>query len=124
MIPGPLRPRALATLINVGGRSARARDVGGELRRRAREQAAACLAAEQPRARAVEVHVLPRPGRLAPRACRDVKIDERLGARAFGTGGSDEPCARVVENLEFQIVAVCPRGDARPCCPARSGQLC
>ena len=124
MIPGPLRPRALATLINGGDRPARALDVAGELRRHAREQVAACLAAEQRRARAVEVLVLPRPGRLAPRACRDVMIDEQLGARAFGTSGSDEPCARDVENLEFQRAASCPRGGARPCCPATSGQLC
>ena len=124
MIPGPLRPRALATLINVGDRPARALDVAGELRRHAREQAAACLAAEQRRARAVEVHVLTRPGRLAPRACRDVMIDLQPGARAFGTSGSHEPSARGVENLEFQRAASCPRGCARPCCPATSGQLC
>jgi hypothetical protein len=124
MIPGALRPRALATSFNGGDRPARARDVGGELRRHAREQAAACLAAEQRSARAVEVHVLPRPGRLSPRACRDVKIEERPGARAYGVGGSDEPCARDVENLEFQRAASCPRGGARPCCPATSGQLC
>ena len=124
MIPGPLRPRALATLINGGDRPARALDVAGELRRHAREQAAACLAAEQRRARAVEVHVLTRPGRLAPRACRDVMIDLQPGARAFGTSGSHEPSARGVENLEFQRAASCPRGGARPCCPATSGQLC
>ena len=124
MIPGPLCPRALATLINGGDRPSRARDVGGEHRRRAREQAAACLAAERRRARAFDVDVLPRPGRLAPRACRDVMIDERLGARALGVGGSNEPCARDDENLDFQRAASCLRGCARPCCPATSGQLC
>ena len=68
MIPAPLRPRALAMLINVGDRSARARDLGGELRRRAREHATSFLAAEQRRSRAIGLHVLPRPERLAPRA--------------------------------------------------------
>ena len=124
MIPAPLRPRALATLINVGDRSARARDVAGVLRRRAREHATSFLAAEQRRSRAIGLHVLPRPERPAPRACRAVMIDERLGARAFGAGGDDEPSARDVENLDFQRAAMCPRGRARPCCPATSGQLC
>ena len=124
MIPGPLRPRALARVINVGDRSARARDLGGELRRRARELGASFIAAEERPARAIGLGVLPRPERPSPRACRAVKIDERPGARAFGASGDDEPSARDVENLEFQKAAMCPRGRARPCCPATSGQLC
>ena len=124
MIPGPLRPRALSTLINVGDRSARARDVAGELRRRAREHATSFLAAEQRPARAIGLRVLPRPERPAPRACRAVMIDERLGARAFGAGGDDEPSARDVENLDFQRATTCPRGRARPCCPACSDLVC
>ena len=68
MIPGPLRPRALARVINVGDRSARARDLGGELRRRARELGASFIAAEERPARAIGLGVLPRPERLAPRA--------------------------------------------------------
>ena len=120
MIPGPLRPRAHATLINVGDRSARALDVAGELRRRARGHGAPFLAAEQRPARAIGLRVLPRPERPAPRACRAVMIDERLGARAFGAGGDDEPSARDVENLDFQRATTCPRERARPCCPART----
>ena len=124
IIPGPPCPRALAPSINVGDRSARASYVAGELRRRARGHAASFLAAERRPARAIGLRVLPRPERPAPRACRAVMTDEHLGARAFGRSGNDEPCAREVENLEFQKATACPRERARPCCPATSGQLC